>query len=113
MSFQTGRTSTTKSGVSLRSDEASAWKIVFRMSSGSYSGLAMHEPVHVRWKEFMTAPKIAPTGKTEQYVVSSYVEQLIGLPKSSVVVRNVDAVVWRSRGGITQWLVNLRDGPAG
>ena len=79
VSSQTGRTSITQSGVLLRSDEANAWRIVFRMSSGSYSGLVMHELVHLSWKEFMTAPKTASSGKAEQYVMPSSIEQLSGL----------------------------------
>ena len=45
-SSHTGRTMMTKNGVSVCSDEARAWRTAFSMSSGSYSGLAMHELVH-------------------------------------------------------------------
>jgi hypothetical protein len=56
------------------------------MSSGSYSGLAIHELVHQYWKEFIAAPKAASSGKAEQYVMPFDIEQLRGLPKSFVVV---------------------------
>ncbi len=45
ISSQTGRTMTTKKGVVVCSDEPRAWRTAFRMSSGSYSGLAIQEPV--------------------------------------------------------------------
>jgi hypothetical protein len=76
------------------------------MSSGSYSGLAMQELVHRCWKEFLTAPKVASSGKAEQHVMPSSIEQLRGLPKSSVVIRNVDFIACRSLGGMAQWLAN-------
>ena len=66
VSSQTWRTSTAKNGVLLFSDEASAYMTTFNMSSGSYSGLAMPKLVHQNWKEFMTAPKTASSGKAEQ-----------------------------------------------
>ena len=66
VSSQTRRTNTTKNGVSLISDDASAYMIAFNMSSGSYSGLAMQEQVHRNWKEFITAPKTASSGKADQ-----------------------------------------------
>jgi hypothetical protein len=43
----------------------------------------------------------------------SDIEQLRGLPKSSVVVKNVDSIAWRRRGGIAQWLASLSDRPCG
>ena len=46
VSSQIGRIKTTKKGVSSDSEEARAWRIALSISSGSYSGLAMHEPVH-------------------------------------------------------------------
>ncbi len=66
VSSQTARTSTTKNVVSLLSDEASALRTAFTMSSDSYSGLAVHELVHQNWKEFMNAPKTASSGNAEQ-----------------------------------------------
>jgi hypothetical protein len=41
----TGSTMTTKSGVVVSVEDARACRIVFLVSPGSYSGLAMHEPV--------------------------------------------------------------------
>ena len=37
----------------------------------------------------MTAPKVSSSGKAEQYVIPSVIEQLRGLSMSFVVVRNV------------------------
>ncbi len=70
------------------------------MSSGSYSGLAMHDAVHRYWMELMIAPKLVSSGKAEQYVIPSVVGQLRGLPKSSVVVWNACSNAMRSIGGI-------------
>ncbi len=44
-SSQAGRTKTTISGLGDIVEEASACKPALRMSSGSYSGLAMQDPV--------------------------------------------------------------------
>ncbi len=46
VSSQTGRTMTTRKGVVVCSDEPRARRMAFCMSSRSYSGLAMQEPVH-------------------------------------------------------------------
>ncbi len=83
------------------------------MSSGSYSGLYMHDAVHRYWKELMFAPKLVSSGKAEQYVMPSVIGQLRGLPKSSVVVWNVCSNATRSGGGIAEWLVNLSVRPCG
>ncbi len=45
VSSQTGSTKTTKKGVVVFSEEERACRTAFLMSSGSYSGLAVHEPV--------------------------------------------------------------------
>jgi len=66
VSSQTWRTSTAKNGVSPLSEEASACKTAFSMSSGLYSELAIQEPVWRNWKKFMIAPKTAFSRKTEQ-----------------------------------------------
>jgi hypothetical protein len=95
VSSQTRRTRTTKKGASQLSDDESACMIVFNMSSGSYSGLAMQDPVHRNLKESIIAPKTASSGNAEQYVMPSNVDQLNGLPKSSEVVRNVESIAWR------------------
>ncbi len=83
------------------------------MSSGSYSGLAMHDAVHRYRKELMIAPNLASSGKAEQYVMLSVIGQLRGLPKSSVVVWNVCYSAMWSGGCIAQWLVNLSFRPCG
>ncbi len=64
--------------------------------------------VHRKRKKFTTAPKVSSSGMTEQYVIPPAIEQLRGLPKSSVVVRNVVSNVRRSGRDIAQWIVNLR-----
>ena len=66
--------------------------------------MAMQELVHRNWKEFLIAPKTSSFGKAEQ---------LRGLPKSSIVVRNVASIDWRRRGGMVQWLASLSDRPCG
>ena len=45
VSSQTRRIKTTRKGVFGDSEEASAWRAALNISSGSYSGLAIHEPV--------------------------------------------------------------------
>ncbi len=112
-SSHTGSTMTTRNGESICSDEASAWRTAFNISSGSYSGFAMHEAVHRYEKESMIDPKFISSGKAEQYVTPSVIEQLSGLPKSSVVVWNVCSIAVRRRGGIAQWMVNLSLRPCG
>ena len=44
-SSQAGRMNTTKRGLGDAMEQAIACITAFRMSSGSYSGLAMHDPV--------------------------------------------------------------------
>ncbi len=61
----------------------------------------------------MTAPKVSSSKKAEQNVIPPVIEQLRGLPKSSVVVRNVDYSAPRSGGGIALCLVNLSSRPCG
>jgi hypothetical protein len=41
------------------------------------------------------------------------IEQLRRLPKSSVVVRNVDSIACRSLGGMAQWLASFNVRPCG
>ena len=43
VSSHNGRTSNIRKAVSAVSENARAWRIALRMSSGSYSGLAMHD----------------------------------------------------------------------
>ncbi len=83
------------------------------MSSGLYSGLAMHDAVQRYWKELMIAPTLVSSGKAERYVIPSFIGQLRGLPKSSVVVWNVCSNARRSVGGIAQWLVSFNFRPCG
>ncbi len=45
VSSQTGSNMTTKKGVVVSVDESRACRIEFLMSTGSYSGFAVHEPV--------------------------------------------------------------------
>ena len=54
-SFHIGSTKTTRNGVSVCYDEASAWRTAFIMSSGSYSRFAMHEAVH-RYRKKSSRP---------------------------------------------------------
>ncbi len=46
------------------------------------------------------APNLESSGKAEQYVILSDMEQLRGLSKISVLVRNVFSRAMRSVGGI-------------
>ncbi len=66
VSSYTKRIKTTKKGVSLCSDDASACGTALNMSSSSYSGMAMRELVHRKRKEFRIAPKTASSGNAEQ-----------------------------------------------
>ena len=89
MPSKTGRIKTTRKGVPNDSEEASAWRTALSMSSGSYSGMAIDELVLRYRKESVIAPKISSSWKAEQYETPLVMEQLRGLPKSSVSVRNV------------------------
>ncbi len=73
----------------------------------------MHEAVHRYEEESMIAPKRISSGKAEQYVKPLVIEQLSGLPKSSVVVWNVCSIAVRRKGGIAKWLVILSLRPCG
>ena len=79
-------------GVSLLLDDAIACRNALSMSSCSCSGLAMQELVHWNWKEFRIAPKTVSSGKAEQQVMPWGIHQRSGLPKSSMVVRNVASI---------------------
>jgi hypothetical protein len=67
VSSQTGRIKITRKGVFLDSKEASTWRNALTVSSGSYSGLAIHEPVHQKRKESAIGPKTSSSGKAEKY----------------------------------------------
>ena len=69
-------------------------------SFGSYSGLAIHEPFQQYRNESMIAPKISSYGKAEQYEIPPVMEQLRGLPKKSLVARNVRSSACYSVGGV-------------
>ncbi len=56
-SSHTGRVMTTRNGASVFSEDARAWRTACSMSSGSYSGFAMHEAVQRYRKESRIAPK--------------------------------------------------------
>jgi hypothetical protein len=45
----------------------------------------MQEMAHRKRNEFMTTLKLTSSGEAEQYVTPPVIEQLRGLPKSSVV----------------------------
>jgi len=75
--------------VSRDSEEASAWRTSLSISFSSYSGLAIHEPVQRYRNKSVIAQKISSSGKAERYEIPPVMEQLRGLPKSSLVVRNV------------------------
>jgi hypothetical protein len=46
VSFQTGRIKTTRNGVFVDYEEASAWRTALSMSSGSYLRMAIQDPIH-------------------------------------------------------------------
>ncbi len=85
-SSHTRRTMTARNGAFVCFEEDSAWRTAFSMSSGPYSGLAMHDAVHRYWKELRIAPKVTSSWKADQYVMLFVIVQLRGLPNSSVVV---------------------------
>ena len=59
VSSHAGSIKTTRNGVSVYSEEASACRTVLSMSSGSYSGLAMHEFDYPFRKESNIAPNVS------------------------------------------------------
>jgi hypothetical protein len=88
VSSYTGRIKTAKKGMSCDSEEERAWRTALSIPSGSYSGLAIHEPIQRYRNESVIAPKISSSGKTEQYEIPPDMEQLRGVPKSSLSARN-------------------------
>ncbi len=66
VSSQTGKIIATKKGVSRASEETRACRTALSMSSGSYSGLVIHEPVHLYEKASMMAPNTSSGLKAEQ-----------------------------------------------
>jgi len=89
VSSQNGRIRTTRKGVFGESEETSAERTALSISSGSYSGLAIHEPGQWYRKESVIAPKIPSSWKAEQYEIPPDMEQSRRLPKSFVLVSNV------------------------
>jgi hypothetical protein len=85
-SSQAGRMKTTRSGLGDVVHEVGACKTALRMSSGSYSGLAMHDPVSRYLNELKWAPKLASSGNAVQYSTFGCMELFNGLAKSSKVV---------------------------
>ena len=73
VSFHTGSIKTTRKGISILSEETSACRTALSISSGSYFGSAMQNPVHWKRKEFVAAPKVSSSGKAEQYVILSVI----------------------------------------
>jgi hypothetical protein len=59
------------------------------------------------------APKASSTGNAEQWEMLHVMEQLSGLPKSSVVVRNVRSSALCNVGGVAQGLASLGLRPCG
>jgi len=92
VSSHTVRIKTTRKEVSLLSEDASACRTYLSMSSCSSSKLAMHERVNRKRKEIRISSKIASSRNAEQKVMLMLMEQFSGLPKSFVVVRNVDSI---------------------
>ena len=95
------------------SEEARAWRANLSISSGSYSGLTIHESVQRYRNESVIAPKISFSGKPEQFEIPPDMEQLRGLPKSCVFVMNVRSKACWSEGGVAQWLASLSLRPCG
>jgi hypothetical protein len=77
------------------------------MSSGSYFGLAIHEPVQRKRTETVVAPKTSSSGKAEQYEIPLDIEQMRGLPNSSLSDKNVRSNAFCRVGMVAQWLANL------
>ena len=67
VSSQIGKIKTTRKGVSSDSEEERAWRTALSLFSGSYSELAMHEPVQRYRNESVIAPKISSSWKAEQH----------------------------------------------
>ncbi len=110
-SSQTERIKTTINGVSCDSEEEKAWRTALSISSGSHSGLAIHEPVQRYRNESVIEPKISSFGRAKQYKIPLDMEQLRGLPKSSAM--NVRSNAFCRVGMVAQWLAILSLRPWG
>jgi hypothetical protein len=88
VSSHTASIKTTRNGVYVHSKEASVCRTVLRISSDSYSGLAMQEPVQRKRSGLIIASKVSSSRNTEKYVIPLDIERL-GMPTSFVAVRNI------------------------
>ena len=113
VSSQTGNIKINRKGVSCDSEEERAWRTALSISSGSYSGLAIQEPVQRYRNESVVAPNISSSGKVEHYEIPLDMEQLRGLPKSSLSDRNVRSNACCRVGMVAQWLASLSLRPLG
>ena len=107
VSSQTGSIKTIRKGVSCASEDERAWITTLSISSGSYLGLAIHEPVQRYRNESAVAPKISSSEYEEQYEILAEMEPLRGLPNSSVSDRNVRSNACYRVGMVAQWLASL------
>ena len=92
--------------MSCDSKEDRAWRTALSISSGSYYGLAIHEPVQRYQNESVVAQKISSSGNAEQYEIPSDMEQLRGLPNSSLSDKNVRSNACCRVGVVAQWLTS-------
>ena len=113
VSSHTGSIKTTRQGVSCASEEERAWRTALSISSGSYYGLAIHEPVQLFRNESVVAPKIPSSGEKEQYEIPYGMEQFRGLPNISLLDRNVRSNECCRVGMIALWLASLSLRPWG
>jgi hypothetical protein len=82
VSSQIGRIKTNRKGVFSTSKEASsAWRTVLIISSGSYRGLAIHEPAHRYRKESLILPKVSFSRKAEHQYERPVVIEHKGAPE--------------------------------
>jgi hypothetical protein len=99
--------------VSCASEEERAWKSALSISSGSYSGLAIHEHVHRYRNKSMVAQKISSSGNARQYEIPHDMEQLRGLPNNSLSDKNVRSNACCRVGMVAHWLASLSFRPLG
>ncbi len=94
VSSQTGIIKTSGKGVSCASEEERAWRTASSRSSGSYSGLPMHELVQRYRNKSVVTRKILSSGNAEQSEIPPEMEQLRRLSKSSLS----DRMLYSRRG---------------
>ena len=107
VSSQIGSIKITRKGASCDSEEERPWRTALSISSCSYSGLAIHEPVQWYRNESVVAPKISSSGKAEHYEIPHDMEQLRGLPKISLSDRDVRSNAFYRVDMVAQWLASL------